>query len=292
MTGHVRQRLACHGDDVVDHLVVDDLVEPAGQLHLGREPERPRRRHCDGLQLPHQADVPEQRRVHCGDRPADTGDRLVDGIDVAVDPLALGRVLGVSSQRLQADADGEQLLDDVVVQVARDPLPVLHHFHGLTVVAVPREFEGQRRLIGEACGHVDLGRGEWQLGDRPRRVQHAQNLAAADQWHGDHLTDVHIRLHRGEHRERTAPDDRFRRAQRATTQRLGRARQQPSDEVFEPGRAHLDHYVVVVESQCETAQVRAEQKCGVAHDECERLLVADVDQLTHHVVGGIEPPPA
>ena len=58
------------------------------------------------------------------DRGADRADDAVQGIDVAVDPRDAGGGVCDAGQALQADAEGEQFSDDVVVQVEGDAVVI------------------------------------------------------------------------------------------------------------------------------------------------------------------------
>ena len=95
-------------------VLVDDLHDPGGQLGGGRA----------GLVEPEDA----------GADLAD--DDLVHGIRVAVDPFR-GRRVGAGGVALHPHAEGEQVLDDVVVQVARDPVVVFGLGQGDLVGAGP-----------------------------------------------------------------------------------------------------------------------------------------------------------
>ncbi len=57
---------------------------------------------------------------------------------------------------LQPHAEGEQFLDDMVVQVARDPVVVFCLGQGDLVGAGPGEFHGHRGVAGEGGGHVQV----------------------------------------------------------------------------------------------------------------------------------------
>ena len=57
---------------------------------------------------------------------------------------------------LQRQSDGEEPLDDVVVQVARDPVTVGQNVEFAHPTLRRGELPGQRRLVGEGGHHVEL----------------------------------------------------------------------------------------------------------------------------------------
>ena len=89
------------------------------------------------------------------DAGADLLDDLVEGVDVAVDPFGGGGV-AARGVALQPHAEGEQFLDDMVVQVTRDPVVVFGPGQGDLVGADPGEFDGHRGVVGEGGGHVQV----------------------------------------------------------------------------------------------------------------------------------------
>src|SRR5580658_5707789 len=84
---------------------------------------------------------------------ADIGDGLVEGVDVALDPFRVGRV-AAGSVALEGHAEGEQLLDDMVVQVTRDAVTVLCLSQNDLVDAGPGEFHGHSGVACEGRSHV------------------------------------------------------------------------------------------------------------------------------------------
>ena len=68
------------------------------------------------------------------------------------------RVRAALDHRLRSQRGGEQTLDDVVVQVTGDAVPVLEHAQPLLVGARFGQLEGERRLLGERGCHVEIGR--------------------------------------------------------------------------------------------------------------------------------------
>ena len=89
------------------------------------------------------------------DAGADLPDDLIEGVDVAVDPLGGGRV-AAGGVALQFHAEGEQFLDDMVVQVARDAVVVFGLGQRDLVGAGPGEFHGHGGVAGEGGGHVQV----------------------------------------------------------------------------------------------------------------------------------------
>ena len=71
-----------------------------------------------------------------------------------------GRVARGDGGPLEGHAGREELLDDMVVQVAGDAGAVLEQLHPLRVSAAVCKFEGDRGVVGERGGHVDVGGAE------------------------------------------------------------------------------------------------------------------------------------
>jgi hypothetical protein len=123
VAGAVGQDLAGDGEDVVGQCLVRAGVQRAGEADAGGESEL-RGVLLDDLQEPGgQPGGGLAGLVEPEDAGADLRDDLVEGVDVAGDPLRGGRV-GAGGVALGPHAEGEQFLDDMVVQVARDPVVV------------------------------------------------------------------------------------------------------------------------------------------------------------------------
>ena len=125
MPGDIRQRFAQRRRDVVVELRRNRGVDRAGQGQPRLEAEHPSRirqhREYVTAQAPRAAaDVALQRE----NRRTDLGDGGVEVIDVAHEPVP-DRLVGEPAQRaLQAEADTEDPLDDPIVQISGDPVPV------------------------------------------------------------------------------------------------------------------------------------------------------------------------
>src|SRR5580693_568166 len=149
------------GEAELRGVLVDDLHDPGGQPGGGRA----------GLVEPEDAG-------------ADLVDDLVQGVHVAVD-LFRGRGVGAGGVALHPHAEGEQVLDDVVVQVARDPVVVFGLGQGDLVGAGPGEFHRHRGVAGEGGGHVQVCPGESRAGGQPAQQQGPADLLAGCQRHDD-----------------------------------------------------------------------------------------------------------
>ena len=104
------------------------------------------------------------------DAGADLPDRLVDLVDGLHEPGPVRVTPDVGHDRLQHHPDCEEPLDDRVVKVARDALPVLELSHLVTVVPAARELDGQRGLVGERLDDPDLAASNgWLPLPRPTR---------------------------------------------------------------------------------------------------------------------------
>src|SRR6202050_4435952 len=135
----VGQGFAGDGEDVVGQRLVRARVEWAGEADAGGEAEL-RGVLVDELYDPGgQPGGGRAGLVETEDAGADLVDDLVQGVNVAVDSLR-GRGVGAGGIALQSHAEGEQVLDDVVVQVARDPVVVFGLGQGDLVGAGLDEF--------------------------------------------------------------------------------------------------------------------------------------------------------
>src|SRR5579863_1584578 len=149
------------GEAELRGVLVDDLHDPGGQPGGGRA----------GL-------------VEAEDAGADLVDDLVQGVNVAVDPLR-GRGVGAGGMALQSHPEGEQFLDDVVVQVAGDPVVVFGLGQGDLVGAGLDEFHRHGGVAGEGGGHVQVGAGVSRACGQSAQQQRAADLLAGHQRHDD-----------------------------------------------------------------------------------------------------------
>ncbi len=151
--GDVGQRLADAGRDVVGQRAVDSDVDRARRMRLagrsrGPRSRRRRSRGCWPQAARHRRRAGRAaRRCWCGSGGScGRCRRRVRAASVAADVFAPDR----RRDALQAQPDREQLLDDVVVQVARDPVAVLEQHHALLVRSRGRQFERDAGMVGEA----------------------------------------------------------------------------------------------------------------------------------------------
>ena len=91
------------------------------------------------------------------DRVADLPDDAVEAVDGRIDPLAERSGRGCS-RRLERHADREELLDDRVVQVSRDPLVLGDDPETLELGAHLAELDGRSGGAGEHLGERDVER--------------------------------------------------------------------------------------------------------------------------------------
>ena len=96
------------------------------------------------------------------DSPKDPSAKIVRRMSLIVSSRSstalLSRALtsGSATRRpgaLQAEPDGEEALDDQIVQVASDPITILEHCQPLLVAACPCQLDRERCLLGEAGRH-------------------------------------------------------------------------------------------------------------------------------------------
>src|SRR6188472_1817528 len=138
----VGQGFAGDGENVMSQRLVRAGVERAGEADAGGEAEL-RGVLVDDLHDPGgQPGGGLAGLVEPEDAGADLADDLVQVLNVAAD-LCRGRGVGAGGVALHPHAEGEQVLDDVVVQVARDPVVVFDLGQGALVVAGPGESAGR-----------------------------------------------------------------------------------------------------------------------------------------------------
>jgi len=182
VAGAVGQGLASDSQDVVGQRLVRIRVQRAGRTEASREAEL-RGVLLDDLHQPRgQASRGLAALVEPEDAGADLLDDLIEGVDVAADPVRGGRV-GAGGVALQRHAESEQFGDDMVVQVSGDPVvvfdlgqddlvgPGLGQCHG----------HGYGRVADEADGHVQVSLGEAWAGGQPPQQQRAADLLACAQ---------------------------------------------------------------------------------------------------------------
>src|SRR5208282_4582156 len=119
----VGQGFAGDGEDVVGQCLVRAGVQRAGEADAGGEAELRCVLLDDLYQARGQGGGGLAGLVESEDAGADLLDDLVEGVNVAVDPVGGGGG-AAGGVALEPHAEGEQLLDDMVVQIARDPVAV------------------------------------------------------------------------------------------------------------------------------------------------------------------------
>ena len=77
-----------------------------------------------------------------------------------VQPSDDGLIVDQRGQALHTQAGGEQPLDNVIMKVSSDSVPVLEHGEALLVCSGLDQLPGQGGLIGERFGHVLVGGSE------------------------------------------------------------------------------------------------------------------------------------
>src|SRR5580700_3525082 len=180
----VGQGFAGDGENVVGQRLVRAGVERAGEADAGSEAEL-RGVLVDDLHDPGgQPGGGRAGLVEPEDAGADLVDDLIQGVNVAVDPLR-GRGVGAGGVALQPHAEGEQFLDDVVVQVARDPVVVFGPGQGDLIGTGPDEFHRHRGVAGEGRGHVQVCAGVSRACGQPAQHQGAADLLVGCQRHDD-----------------------------------------------------------------------------------------------------------
>ncbi len=90
------------------------------------------------------------------DRGAHIGDDALHVVDQVGQAPADLRGAGAGMRALQVQAVGEQPLDDMVVQIPRNPVPVGEHGQGIEPPLVVGQLQRERRLVGEGRGEEEL----------------------------------------------------------------------------------------------------------------------------------------
>ena len=86
---------------------------------------------------------------------------------------------------LEFHPEGEQFLDDVVMQVARDVVVVFRLGQQDLVGPGPGEFHGHGSIVGEGGGHAQVRFGEPRASGRPPQQQRAEDPLTCRQRDGD-----------------------------------------------------------------------------------------------------------
>ena len=192
----VGQRLPHHCDRVLGDVLRHGGRDAVG-TQPGHEPEAVPRVHHLGVDAVPQ---PGPRRPATGAEPEDRRAHVLDGlvqvVDRALEPARHVGVHHLLRGSLHVEPDGEQTLDDHVVQVARDPLALLEHREACPVGLCVRHVEREGELLGEArdARQVRLGRrsGVARRPGQRERADPALGAAQRDRQHpgGAVLADV------------------------------------------------------------------------------------------------------
>jgi len=185
MAGDIGQGFA----EAQHHLTTDGLGDRAvdRSLDVGRrfESERLGRFVADGGELAPQAPLGrpslmqfEDRRPHLTDRQV----KIVDGVRDAFRRRRVARRLG---NGLQGQAGGEQSLNDVVMQIASDPLAFVEQARGAGLLVETGVLDGQTRRRGKAHGKLLIDIGEHLTVGLVRQVQVAVHDASQTDGHAE-----------------------------------------------------------------------------------------------------------
>src|ERR1700722_18359954 len=147
----VCEALSHNGQDVVADVLGYVVVYCPVEADLGAGRESPRQLLCemkDGLAQPtRKGGVPELE-----DGRADLGDGLIELVNSPRDPLDDLLALGHPGGALQAHADRVDALDDPVVKIAGDPVPVVENTHDADPVVEPGVLNSDAGCQGEGLG--------------------------------------------------------------------------------------------------------------------------------------------
>jgi hypothetical protein len=223
------------------------------------------------------------------DRPPDLLDGAVQLVHVAADPLGQLRPDHLSGHPLQPQPDREQPLDDLVVQVAGDPVAVFEDGQPLPVVLRAGELQGHRGLPGEHGHHQHVGVAERRrvlgLGD----PQYAEHVLAGGQRHQRDRPVLELRGKPGLLGGRAVLDDhqRLPGAQHGADQ-AGVQRDQVAAQRFgAQAGGHLQHQVrPALLDQRQDAQLRVGRGAGALGDQLQRLGRGGAGQQPGGDLGG------
>ena len=181
--------LAGHGEDVVGQHRVRARLQYAGELDVGGEAE---------LRPVFVDEVPEPGAQTAGtgrgllkpeDAGADLDDDPVERVDIAVDPLGGGRV-APAGLALQFHAEGEEFLNDMVVQVGGDAVVVCRLGHDELVSAGQGELHRHGGMARERKCHQEMRLGQSRAGATPAQDQCATDLFPGGQRDHDQRAEV------------------------------------------------------------------------------------------------------
>ena len=84
---------------------------------------------------------------------------LSSSVEIAeLEPSGRTVVLDLAGERLELESRAEQLLDDVVVEVACDARAVLDEQGALAILAGLRQLDREADAAGQVVGDVEFGR--------------------------------------------------------------------------------------------------------------------------------------
>ena len=144
MLAGVDQALAHDGEGVVAHVLRHGVVHGSLEAHLGTAPK-------GGCQLVREVDdglaqAAGQRGIaQLEDGRTDLRNGVVELVDGLCDPLDDQVEFGQPRSTLEAHADGVDALDDPVVEIPGDAVPIVEHAHDTDPVVQSRVLNGDAR---------------------------------------------------------------------------------------------------------------------------------------------------
>jgi hypothetical protein len=288
MAGAVGQRLAGDSQDVLGQGFVRVRVQGAGEPDAGGEAEL-RGVLLDDIDEPGvQAGVGLAGLLKPEDAGADLPDDVVQGVGIAVEPFGGGRV-GAGGMALQAHAEGEQFLDDMVVQVARDAVVIFDPGQHDLVGAGLGEFHGYGGVAGERGGHVQVCLGEPGACGRPAKQQRATDPLADCQRDDDQRAG--IGAERGGCRLEAAAGDEcgLAGADRLAGHRVGQRRGPVHESGGQCAADARHNHLIRFTGHSQCGEIRAGGSRGMLADQRVRLLRLAGQQHGHQLSGGVKP---
>jgi hypothetical protein len=292
----IGQRLAQRLERLFRHLGADLAAHARAHPQGGSEAEQ--RRHL----VDHGEDVPAQIRpgidaagLQLEDGSPDLLDRLVHGVHGVADPAGHFRPGDHGHGALQRHAGGVEALDDLVVQVAGDPVPVLVQRQPLGLGPAGRELEGDTGLGGERGHHAGLRLGELRRAVAAADGEHPADVARRAQREQDRGPDLAHRRARGPRRPlvvgEIGRDHRLTRGQDLAGQGLAGRQDQAAGGLGAVAVCVADrHPAAVVVGQGQHGQIGAGQLAGAAGDVGQHLAGRGAGQQPGGDLGtGLDP---
>jgi hypothetical protein len=157
--GDVGQRFPQHRQDIPDDGVVNDCVQRPHELYVRTDRQHGRKLidHREGATTQRPGRILPEREY----RGPDLLDRLVELVDGAREALLDDLLVHSRSDALQTESRGEQPLDDMIMEIARNAPPIYQDAEPLLISSSVAQLQGDGSLTRESFSHVEVGISEW-----------------------------------------------------------------------------------------------------------------------------------